>query len=429
MNFSELCQFRPQQWDATKAADAYRYFLFGGRRGVKKSYWLRWYGLRRLLRWGAAGYRNVRVMLACEDFPKLIDRQVAKIETEFPKWLGEVKTTRVDGFAFHLRPQYGGGKLCFRSLDKPKGYRGAEWAGILIDELTMHQEFVEPEIRFFDVLDGSLRWPGISDSFLATTSNPDGPGQIWVREFFIEKKLPGRRQGSEAKFCYLPGTREDDDLLPLEYWQAIESVGENLYRAWVEGDWYVDFSGYIFKRGWFEIVEAVPADIVKVVRYWDKAGTADAGKYTAGVLMGKTNAGIFYIIDVVRGRWEAGEREKVIKQTAVLDRERWGSRLSIWHEQEPGSGGKESAQATTRMLAGFNVQSDKVSKAKDSRDRGVEPLAAQAQAGNVKLVKGRWNVDFLDEIAVVPHSLVRDQVDAAGGAFNKLTRGGVGISI
>lgn len=429
MRFSDLCRFTPKQWEATEFADRHRYFLYGGRRGVLKSYWLRWYGLRRLLQWAGQGFRNVRIMLACEDFPTLTDRQISKIQTEFPRWLGEVKSTKIDGFAFHLSPQYGGGKMCFRSLDKPQKYRGSEWAGILIDELTKHEEYLEPDIRFFDVLDGSLRWPGVDDSFFASTSNPDGPGQIWVREFFIEKKLPGRRVEQADKFCYLPGVREDVNFLPQEYWDAIEAVGGSLHRAWVEGDWYVEFGGYIFRRSWFEIVDVLPADLVKVVRYWDKAGTKGGGKYTAGVAIGKSREGLFYIIDVVRGQWSAHERERVILQTAHLDRERFGNKVYIWHEQEPASGGKESAEYTTRNLAGFNVQADKVSKSKDSRDRGVQPLADQAQAGNVKLLSGKWNVAFLDELSVCPHSAVRDQVDAAGGAFNKLTGGGVGISI
>lgn len=391
-----------------------------------KSYWLRWHGLRHLLRWGALGFRNVRIMLGCEDFPTLIDRQTSKIETEFPRWLGEIKTTKIDGYAFHLRQQYGGGKMCFRSLDDPKRYRGSEWAAILVDELTMHEEFIEPEVRLFDVLDGSLRWPGIDNSFFAAVSNPDGPGQIWVREFFIEKKLPPRRLAHSDNFFYMPGQREDGNFLPQQYWDALAAVGENLHKAWVEGDWYVEFGGYIFKRLWFEIVDALPFTIRRLVRYWDKAGTQGGGKYTAGVLQAKSDEGIYYLVDVVRGQWNAGEREKIIKQTAETDFLRWGHLVTIWHEQEPGSGGKESAEATTRMLAGFNVYADKVTGDKDTR---LAPFAAQSHAGNVKMVRAAWNVAFLDEISIVPHSAIRDISDAAGGAFNKLSvPRGVGIS-
>src|SRR3990172_6571461 len=122
MNFSELCKFTDMQWKATELADSHRYFLYGGRRGVLKSYWLRWYGLRRLLKWAGCGIRNVRIMLACEDFPTLTDRQISKVRTEFPLWLGEVRTSKIDGFAFHLKPQYGGGRMCFPFLYFPYKY-------------------------------------------------------------------------------------------------------------------------------------------------------------------------------------------------------------------------------------------------------------------------------------------------------------------
>jgi hypothetical protein len=55
-------------------------------------------------------------------------------------------------------------------------------------------------------------------------------------------------------------------------------------------------------------------------------------------------------------------------------------------EQEPGSGGKESAEATLRNLAGFSVVLDRVTGSKEIR---AEPFTAHVQAGNVWLVAGR----------------------------------------
>jgi len=99
MKFSEICQFTDKQWQATEAADRYRYMLFGGSRGPGKSYWLRYYLLRRLLMFAADGLMNVDVMLACEDYPSLTGRQITKIKKEFPLWLGEIKSTHD-----HVRP-------------------------------------------------------------------------------------------------------------------------------------------------------------------------------------------------------------------------------------------------------------------------------------------------------------------------------------
>jgi predicted phage terminase large subunit-like protein len=89
----------------------------------------------------------------------------------------------------------------------------------------------------------------------------------------------------------------------------------------------------------------------------------------------------------------------------------------VWVEQEPGSGGKESAENTIRNLAGWTVKADRVTGDKATR---AEPLAAQCEAGNVKLVKGDWNSAFLDELTVFPQGKYKDQTDAASGAFNKL---------
>jgi len=171
--------------------------------------------------------------------------------------------------------------------------------------------------------------------------------------------------------------------------------------------------GNRFKRSWFEIVNVAPT-VARRVRYWDKAGTAGGGAFTAGVLMAAAG-GQYFIEDVVRGQWSALERETTIKQTAQLDQQR--GHVEIWHEQEPGSGGKESAESTTRNLAGFSVHAERPTGNKDVR---MEPLAAQAEAGNVKLVRGLWNGPWLDEITAIPNGAFRDQGDGSSGAFNKL---------
>lgn len=177
--------------------------------------------------------------------------------------------------------------------------------------------------------------------------------------------------------------------------------------------------GNRFKREWFEIVEAIPTEIVRLVRYWDKAGTKDGGAYTSGILLGITPNHTIYIIDVVRGQWEYVDREAIIKQTAKLDSDRFGS-ITTWIEQEPGSGGKESAEATIRNLSGYAVFADRVTGSKDVR---LEPFAAQSGVKNVKLVRADWNWNWLEEICAIPNSKYRDQGDSTAGAFNKLTLG------
>lgn len=238
--FSELCGFFDKQWNATQIADAHRYTLYGGSRGPGKSYWLRWYQLRRLMRWGAQGYKHVRVGLFCEDYPSLVERQVSKIAVEFPSWLGEIKDTRNDGLCFFLKPRYGSGKIALRNLDDPSKYQSAEFAGIAIDELTKNRETV------FDMLRGSLRWPGIKDTYFVAASNPNGVGQRWARAYFVERSLPDNLKGKEDQFAFVPGSPRDNPHLDTSYWEMLDTLPDKLRQAWRDGNWYVTFEGVVY---------------------------------------------------------------------------------------------------------------------------------------------------------------------------------------
>lgn len=173
--------------------------------------------------------------------------------------------------------------------------------------------------------------------------------------------------------------------------------------------------GEMFPVEKFTVVSMLPsgAKRVKSVRYWDKAGTSGGGKYSAGVLMTELTDGRWIVENVVRGQWNAFDRETRIKQTADND----GPDVTVWVEQEPGSGGKESAERSVVMLKGFKAYADRVTGDKETR---AEPYAAQVQGGNVLLMSGDWNKAFKEEHEFFPNGPYKDQVDAAAGAFAKL---------
>ncbi|MCI0393291.1 MAG: phage terminase large subunit [Acidobacteria bacterium] len=187
--------------------------------------------------------------------------------------------------------------------------------------------------------------------------------------------------------------------------------------------WYAQFEGrptarggLFFKSEWFEIVKAVPAGCRRV-RYWDKAGADEKkGDWTVGVLMAQSSRGIFYVEDVVRGQWTTHPRNQKIKQTAELDRQKYGF-IRTYVEQPPGLG-KESTDRVVKLLAGYPVQADPVRGDKVER---AEPYKDQCEAGNVKLLAGEWNRNYLNEMAAFPAGRFDDQVDGSSGAFRKLT--------
>lgn len=173
--------------------------------------------------------------------------------------------------------------------------------------------------------------------------------------------------------------------------------------------------GGMFQIDNFSIMEKMPMEvnIMNIVRYWDKAGSQGQGAYTVGVKMAKTKGGRFIVMDVKRGQWGANVREAIIRTTAETD----GTRVPVYFEQEPGSGGKESAEATTRNLAGFSAHADLPRGDKVYR---ADPYSVQVNNGNVALLRADWNRVFIDEHEYFPNSTYKDQVDAGSGAFTKL---------
>lgn len=176
--------------------------------------------------------------------------------------------------------------------------------------------------------------------------------------------------------------------------------------------------GTFFKRSWFEIVNALPDDC-HFVRWWDRAATAGAGDYTAGILMARHN-NTFVVVDVVRGQWSSGERDKLIRQTADMDKQQYGY-VRQWTEQEPGSSGKDAAIAFVSNLSGHGASYETSTGSKENR---ADPFRSQAEIGNVKLMAADWNRIYLDELTSFPHGSNDDMVDASSGSFNKLATTG-----
>lgn len=174
-------------------------------------------------------------------------------------------------------------------------------------------------------------------------------------------------------------------------------------------------SGGMFQRGDFEIVDAVPAG-AKRCRAWDfAASTQKKGKqpdWTVGLRMALID-GIFYVEHVVRDRWSPGDVEKNLKNTASQD----GTDVEIRMPQDPGAAGKADAATKIKLLAGYAVTTEPVTGDKATR---AKPASAQAEAGNVKLVRGAWNEAFLDEVCAFPNAQFDDQVDAFADALNQL---------
>lgn len=185
----------------------------------------------------------------------------------------------------------------------------------------------------------------------------------------------------------------------------------------------VPLGGGMFKTVRVEI-DTPPSDWAQtgffkdIVRYWDKAATGGGGCFTVGTKMGVDKNGRYWVLDVIRGQWDSRVREQTMLQTAKMD----GRRVRIGIEQEPGAGGKESAERSVKNLAGFVVVLDKVGKSEGDKALRADPFSVQVNGHNVSMVEAPWNHAYLEEMRYFPNSTYKDQVDASSGAFNMLTK-------
>lgn len=235
----------------------------------------------------------------------------------------------------------------------------------------------------------------------------------------LEIRFPGLGKFAKS-FCFVRASLADNRIgleADPEYEGRVRLLSQVEQERLLGGNWKIRAAaGLVFDRAWFDIVDAVPARVKGRVRYWDKAGTAGAGDWTVGTLESAGSDGVFYIEDVERGQWAAGDRERIISQKMASDPA--GTVVGV--EQEPGSGGKDSAQDTIRRNPGHPVFADRPTGQLLER---VQPLAAQSQVRNVKLVRGPWNEQWLREMHAFPTPGVPDdQVASASGSHKILTR-------
>lgn len=184
-------------------------------------------------------------------------------------------------------------------------------------------------------------------------------------------------------------------------------------------------SGGMFQRSDFEIVDAVPSGTKRTVRAWDFAATeVKAGRrpdWTVGMRVSLIGD-VFYVEDVVRGQWKPSAVEQTLTATASQD----GLSVTVRMPQDPGAAGKADAATKIKLLKGYDAKAVSPTGEKSVRAR---PASAQAEAGNVKLVRGLWNTAFLDELCVFPAGTHDDQVDAFADAVNELALGSATYNI
>jgi predicted phage terminase large subunit-like protein len=202
---------------------------------------------------------------------------------------------------------------------------------------------------------------------------------------------------------------------PLAYLEAVRLKQGASFQALYQGTPFPP-NGVMVGRDHLPIVAAAPVELLAIIRYWDIAA-ADPGKgdYTVGVLLGLDTHLRWWVLHVERFQKKDHHRNAHIRSIAHSDTQRYG-RVPMMIELPPGIA-RESIQALVRHLAGFVVAIDPVNRDKVTR---FEPFKDQAVVGNVALVEGAWNEDYIQELVSFPLGKHDDQADATSGGHNAL---------
>lgn len=387
---------------------------------------------------------TLRVKLACYNithatrFGKIVKElmQGREYERIFPDGAARIpKIASAEEFSTRAQSALQDAQPSFKALGLATGFVGQGADLLIIDD-----PYASPQDAYSDTIRNSV-WTFWNDS--AKVRLNDDTNVVVMFHRYVEDDLAGKlwAQGGWEMLRFAAIADGDPELPDPTLAAGLRQVGEKLsprvsdaFLAEQQKSpavWFGQFQGRplppgggMFQTEKFRIVRAAPIQAVRV-RYWDKAGTEGGGAYSVGVLMARAydtatrTWGGFYVEDVVREQFSAARREPLIKQTAQLDARRYGiGRVDTWLEQEPGSGGKESAENTVRnTLAGFVAKHETVTGDKEFRAR---PYADQVGANNVFLVEGDWNAAYIKEHGSFPLGTYKDQVDASSGAFNKL---------
>lgn len=333
-------------------------------------------------------------------------------------------------------------------------WQGSQIPFIGFDELTHFTS-----TQFFYMLSRNRSTSGIPPCIRATT-NPDA--RSWVKTFiqwWIDEKTGyaiESRSGKVRFFCrvddriywgdskaelrrrhgagvnplsvtFIKAKLSDNKILEAKdptYRQKLEAMTKVDRERLLNGNWNImPTGGNVFRREWFEIVDAVPAGWVSCTRYWDRAGTRPSLQnpdpdWTRGLKMYKYKDGTYLIADLRSARDTPGAVEGFIKNVASYD----GHGVRIRSQQDPGSAGKGEGERFVRMLPGYDVKTEVLTRNKFAR---AKAFSAQCYAKNVRVLRGSWNDEMFDELENFsddPNDYQHDDiVDVGSGAFNDLT--------
>lgn len=262
---------------------------------------------------------------------------------------------------------------------------------------------------------GVLRWfVRIGDAIIWADSPQDLAHHTAPNEDGIDSPIPPK------SVTFVPAKLSDNRALMAadpSYLASLMALPTVERERLLGGNWKIrPAAGLLFRRGWCEVVDSIPAG-ARWMRGWDLGATpkteSNDPDWTAGTKIGKLPDGRYIVAHHCRDRLSPSGVERLIKNTAESD----GKDVQISLPQDPGQAGKSQVTSLTKLLAGFTVRATPESGDKITR---FSPFSAQAEAGNVLVLRAPWNETWFSSLEGFPEAAHDDDADSTSRSFNAL---------
>jgi len=240
--------------------------------------------------------------------------------------------------------------------------------------------------------------------------------------------LVKRFPGSEPKsLTFIAATLDDNPTLTRMdpgYRANLMAMPTVERERLLMGNWRIRPSaGLYFNRSWIRVVDIAPR-CHTIVRGWDIAATPESPNndpdWTTGTKIGRLMDGTYIVLDHQYRRGSPNEVERMMRNIASQD----GVGVKQAIPQDPGAAGKILVNVMTKMLAGFPVEFSPETGDKITR---FSPFSAQAEAGNVLVLRGDWNERWFHNLEGFPELPHDDDCDSTARAFSLVVKSNLDV--
>lgn len=268
-------------------------------------------------------------------------------------------------------------------------------------------------------------WNWYVSTFLTRLSKSSG--HIIMATRWATDDLSGRVEkiNPRARVLAFPAINEDGNALvpelhPIDKLLETKTTMSDYFWSAMYQQSPIVMGGGIFKDSWWRFYTVLPQINYRIIFADTAQKTKEQNDYSVFQCWGYGADGKIYLIDQVRGKWEAPQLLTTAK--AFWQKHKSMQKMGVLRnfdieDKSSGTGLIQQLKQSGVPVKGIPRDTDKITRAMDA--------SPQIEVGNVCLPESApWLSDYLLEFATFPNGKHDDQVDPTLDAISKMLIGG-----